>query len=179
MDHQHFETLIFPDIPISANEALDLQDHLAECVSCSNLEAGWNRLQTKMNSDNMISPVDGFMQRWKEKINHELEISHRRQAWWIIGIYLIAAFIFLGLIMTEVIPNLTSPKIMLLTVAESVNVLIAWFKVLSSVAGSILRALPGILTPSTWTSIIFSMGSIMLLWIMSIRQLALNKGVIR
>ena len=160
MDHPLFEAPLQDEDPLPAE-----------------LQASWDQLIPEIKRSGMVGPLPGFPDRFRMHLAAQRAREERRQAWWFIGINLFLAILVLIVLGLRIVPALPSPPELLLSWVGTITDIVTWFEVLSTVTGSLLRTLPGLVPPSWWTSILAAFVGLAILWIATIRQFTNPQGV--
>jgi len=98
MNHQPFENMIFSE-EITAAEQVELQQHLADCETCSTLSQSLRTFETMVNSAGMHQPANGFLNRWQQNLA-ERQVNEQslmvRRFFLFLGFANIATFILIA-----------------------------------------------------------------------------------
>jgi hypothetical protein len=86
MNHQPFRNWLVSDEQLSVEQARSLQDHLAECEACSQLESSWVEIEQQIRASTQVVPAPGFTHRWQARLAEYETRRQNRQGWWSIGI---------------------------------------------------------------------------------------------
>jgi hypothetical protein len=95
MNHQPFRDWLLSEDTLSAEQARSLQDHLAECESCSQIVSAWKEVETVIQMTPQAGPVPGFTGRWHAHLAEYEHHRQKRQGWVSIGI---TAFVAVALL---------------------------------------------------------------------------------
>jgi len=68
MGHQPFEDWILDDFSITTDQETQLQEHLQNCPECNRLLSSWKKIEFQLNSQEMISPDPGFVNRFQANL---------------------------------------------------------------------------------------------------------------
>lgn len=80
MGHQPFEEWIFEDKNKTQQQEILLNQHLAQCPSCSSMQESWKAVEREFQNAAMVSPLPGFMDRWQSTFVNKKAIEHQMQA---------------------------------------------------------------------------------------------------
>ncbi len=93
MNHQPYEEWIFTDSAINNEQQAALQQHLASCSHCRQLQKRWQAAQMQIQTEGLAVPNAGFTQRWQaslpEHITRQQTLLARRFLSFIIGLALL------------------------------------------------------------------------------------------
>jgi hypothetical protein len=81
MNHQPFETWIVDRQDLSQEEQLSLQQHLASCAECRNLQEKWRMVHLELSNTPAVAPRLGFTRRYRASLLERRALAQRRQAW--------------------------------------------------------------------------------------------------
>lgn len=139
MDHQPFKDWLLSEDALSAEQVRSLQDHLAHCDSCSQIDAAWNEINKNLQSAPEIGPEPGFPQRWQARLADFEKRQQKDQGWVSIGITAIIAAALIAILVYQAGRVMQDPNL----------VIAVWLNQLVSLISNyyILRTL---LTSSTW-----------------------------
>jgi len=82
--HQPFETWLFSDEPLTAEQAQALNQHLRQCARCQQREAAWKEVRQALSTSPQVEPRPGFTARWQAKMAAQQLERQRRQVWTIL-----------------------------------------------------------------------------------------------
>jgi len=174
MNHQPFEDWLLNNTPISTEQKRELDLHLRVCSYCAVL------IQTDrvLHSMKMVSPANGFTERFQVRLAAQKAVNRRRK---ILGSILFLLF-GLGLMVWIASPILAT---FLVSPASWIAALVEWGVFLlttlqaSAQAGVvILDVLQGFLPPFAWMIMISAVAGVGLLWSVSIwRFVRVPQGV--
>jgi hypothetical protein len=105
--HNPFEEWILQDEPLNEAQESALNQHVAACGQCHELQLNWQHTHQQIKTITMATPAPGFSQRWQASLPQRRmrqQAQVRRFFKYLIGINLLS---FVGLIATFVLG--TSP----------------------------------------------------------------------
>jgi hypothetical protein len=120
MSHQPYETWILDQQALSNDDRRALQTHIDECQQCLHLERRWQMVHQELTTHRMVAPAPGFARRWQSGLAERKIREQRKQAWKIAGL-LLAAALFMLLLMTAYTLATTSPTDWLIALARTVS----------------------------------------------------------
>ena len=68
MNHHPYEEWILSDEELSPADHASLQEHLAGCQNCRQLENRWQAARLQINREGLAAPVAGFTIRWQKNL---------------------------------------------------------------------------------------------------------------
>lgn len=164
MNHQPFEEWLLNDIPLTAEQKHDLDQHMRSCEYCNALAESGKAL----HSVTMASPAEGFTARFQERLA-EHKIADRRRKIWGTSLFLIGG---LSLLMWLAGPSIfafaSSPENLIATLVEWGIFLITTLQAFTQAGEVFLHVIPGVLPPFAWMVIISGFAGMSLLWSVSI-----------
>lgn len=96
MSHQPFESLLFAEQPLSAEQQNSLEAHLKECNHCSELADALMHLEETFAASIAPPPAPGFSQRWLSRLSAKRLERQTRNLWLMtIGLFSCATLILL------------------------------------------------------------------------------------
>ncbi len=125
MSHRPFEDWLLDDTPRSADEARQLQRHLASCGECRALAQAWAEVETRLQQTQGIGPRPGFAARWRERYQAEQLNRSRRQAWALLAGLCAAGLPLAAVLIVRVLTLLRSPAYLALACMEALAALVA------------------------------------------------------
>lgn len=82
MNHLPFEDWLLNEEPLSAQQKLELQNHLANCTQCTRLAQAWSAVEDLMKHAAAVEPAPDFTQRWEGfLVGKQRKQIARRQRW--------------------------------------------------------------------------------------------------
>lgn len=175
MNHMPYESWLFADEPISAEEQKALQAHLKECEHCRLLYSTWYEVKSLLQSEPVVEPKEGFVGRWRARLNaHYLKESERkrnRQSWLLFLTDLSMAALLLALLLEQVLHVYGTPIDFMLV---SVSKYTAYFALLSAVGEflvTILKVTLSLVPLPYWALLGFVLLLMNILWIFSLKVL--------
>jgi len=80
-DHSPYIEWILSDEPLPEASQSALRNHLAKCVDCRKVAAGWESARQVLTDATSAAPRNGFPQRWKALAESRAKAPNRRQVW--------------------------------------------------------------------------------------------------
>jgi len=91
MSHQPYETFLFSNETINAQQQQQLDRHLARCEPCSSLAAALTDLDELFSNSPALDPAPGFTQRWQVRLSADHQKRQNRNLWLLtIGLFVLA-----------------------------------------------------------------------------------------
>lgn len=81
MNHQPFETWIFTDDPMQAEDQEKLSEHLQSCEDCQRLSRAMEEIQNTFSNAPTPTPAPGFTQRWQAQLAVHRQERQQRRMW--------------------------------------------------------------------------------------------------
>jgi len=171
MNHLKYEDWLLSDEPLTAEQKLELQDHLATCEACSRLATAWNQVKVQIKAAPMLGPEPGFATRWQTHLVEARQKKHRRQNLLILLFSVGGAVALLTILTILALPVLRSPIPLLVTTAYQVTHAISLADTVFDTARALSRAVLDIFPPSLLVGIFTALCALCVLWIVAVRQL--------
>jgi hypothetical protein len=109
MNHQPFREWLLSEEHLSVEQTQALQDHLASCESCSQIESDWNELEVVIQKSPQIEPAPGFTRRWQVNLVEYQSVQQKRRGWLTIGVTSLIVTSLLVLLITQLWSLLQAP----------------------------------------------------------------------
>jgi hypothetical protein len=160
MKHPPFDSWLFDQDSLSADEGAALRQHLAECGECRALAEALGAVEGRMLAAEPIAPEPGFVGRWQLRLAQARAKRKRRQTWLILAATVGGALIlapFAGLLLWSA---LSSPTEVALDWLERLQALSVGVEALRGFLTVVVRALQDVnalwwvalLLGATWLS---------------------------
>ena len=109
MNHQPFRDWILSDEKLSAEQIIEMQEHLQSCESCRQTEVAWLEVESAFHKVPQVQPAPGFTNRWHTHVAEYLEHEQKRRGWMMIGLIVIIIISMLGLLLTQLWSLIQAP----------------------------------------------------------------------
>jgi len=164
MKHQPFEDWLLNDKLISPEQKRELDSHLRTCAYCSALaETGM-----ALKSVKMVSPREGFANRFQVRLA-ERKVADRRRRFWGSILFTVAGLaILLWLTSPYLYTFFSSPATWISILVEWGVYLITTIRALAEAGTVFMDVIPSFLSPFMWMVLLSAMAGIGLLWSVSI-----------
>lgn len=170
-NHLPFEDWLLSEETLTSQETRTMQEHLQACDSCSQMSDSWKEVEDQLQRAPMISPTPGFTSRWRAHMAVDRQKQERRQTLYILLFASGSAgllFVFLGILM---LPAFESPRSFLLAWGYQFVALFSLANASAEVLLSSLRILLGVVPATLWAGITAALGTLSLVWMVSIQKL--------
>lgn len=123
MSHQPFETWIFEQATLDAEDRRTLQAHLDTCEHCRKLQKRWQPVQLELRAQRMAAPAPGFTRRWRANLAERRAHEQRKHAWKAAGLLMGAAMfvLFLMAVYTASTTSITDWMIAAVNITSSTS----------------------------------------------------------
>lgn len=178
LNHQLFEAWLLSSEPLSEDDARALREHLQSCNSCMELAQAWQGVETELRRASLASPTPGFSLRWQARWEQEMRRKHRRQTLYILLFSLGGAmglWMLLGMLFW---PVLREPLPFLLTVVYQTFGMYYSVNASVSVIFNLLQTALTLIPTTLWVGIITAVLGLVVVWIISMKQLTSTRRVI-
>jgi hypothetical protein len=179
MNHQLFEDRIISEEPQTTSEKIALEDHLRSCNSCQLYQASWKATEEKLRNVQMVSPRNGFTERWQAGLVADLVRKQKHQSLWLLVIYMTGAitmFLLLGLL---ALPLLLSPEPLFLALALWITKWISTLDIVFDFISILLKTMNRIVPLTLWIGIGVALCSLSSLWFVAYRRLSSAWRIVR
>jgi anti-sigma factor RsiW len=178
MNHLKYEEWLLSDEPLTAEQKLELQDHLATCDACSRLAAAWKQVEVRLKAAPMLGPEPGFAARWQTHLAEARLKKHRRQNLLILLFSVGGAVALLTILAILALPLLRSPLPLLVTTAYQLTHAISLVDTVFDTTRALSRAVFDIFPTSLLVGIFTALGALCVLWIVAVHQLTTQRRVV-
>lgn len=79
--HEPYATWILEDEDLTPEQQAALEDHLAQCATCRQLDLGWQAARQGLGHYPEVSPRPGYLARWQAYRAARVQRQRRRAAW--------------------------------------------------------------------------------------------------
>jgi len=178
-NHLPFEDWLFSEQSLTPKESSDLQDHLMDCKTCRQLSEAWTAVEVQLNSTPAVAPAPGFSHRWQARLATDLQKIHRRQIALVLSVGLFSVVILFLLLAFMALPLIQSPWPFILTAVYRYTMILSSISYTAAAVTKVLRAVFEIIPATLWVGILVALGSLGVLWVISLKQLSINRRVVR
>ena len=103
MSHQPFETYLFSDEPLTAEQQQSLDAHLKTCERCCAFSYSLNNFDTALRHSPSPLPAPGFTQRWQTRLVAHQQARQSRKLWLMtLGLFALASVTLLILFLFNI-----------------------------------------------------------------------------
>lgn len=172
MNHLPYKEWLLSEVPISAEQAKALQDHLRTCETCRQLEPAWGDVQALIKKAPAIDPLPGFTDRWHKRLEEHRLRKQRRLAWYIVagvGALALVLFVIFGAQLQEL---LSSPGNLILLWVSRVTGVLSLYWAFENLLNGLTAQIPAF----SWLMLVFGIGLLSFLsvaWLATYRKLTL------
>ena len=168
MKHQPFEDWLLNDKLISPEQKRELDSHLRTCAYCSALaETGM-----ALKSVKMVSPREGFANRFQVRLAERRVLDRRRRFWGSILFTFGGLVLLLWLTSPYLLSFFASPATWISTLVELGVYFITTIRALAEAGLVVADVIPSFLSPFMWMVLFSAVAGISLLWSVSIWRFA-------
>ena len=178
-NHLPFEDWLFSEQPLTDKETTDLQDHLKGCESCRQLSEAWTGVEAQLKDAPVVAPAPGFSQRWQARLAVDMQKRYRKQVAVVLSTGLLMVVLVSFFLAIMALPLIQNPRPYILTMVYRYTVILSSISYTATAVTRILRTLFDIIPPTLWVGITLALGSLGLLWVISLRKLSINRRVVR
>jgi hypothetical protein len=177
LNHQPFRDWLFTEEPLDPQDALLLQEHLRTCEECQRQRQAWNGALHFLQSAREVSPAEGFLNRWQERLTAQRQRRQHKLAWVFFGVAAGLAMISLTILGWQVFEALRTPQNLLLILFLR----IAGFITLMDSIGDYLSLFRALLPGLPLVGLVFFVGFISMisvLWLATYKRLSAVRRII-
>ena len=168
MKHQPFEDWLLNDKLISPEQKRELDSHLRTCAYCSALtETGM-----ALKSVKMVSPREGFANRFQVRLAERKAMDRRRRFWGAIVFTAGGLALLAWLVSPYLLTFFSSPATWISILVEWGVYLITTIRALAQAGSVVVDVIPSFLSPFMWMVLLSAVAGISLLWSVSIWRFA-------
>jgi hypothetical protein len=168
MNHRPFEDWLLAEESLSAEQKVDLQDHLKTCTSCLALA----EVNMALRSKKTTIPAPGFNMRFQSRLAARRSAQRRRNFW---GIFVLAVAA-VGMLLWLAFPYLKwvslSPMDVFITWITTLELVLTSLLAYGRAGSVILRVASNFVPVYLWVAVFTLTGLFGLLWVVSIRKFA-------
>ena len=161
-----------------AHPHIEAQPNREESLTPEQQQA-WGQIHTSFEAAGMAAPPKGFMQRWEVRFAAQRAEDEKRLAWRLLGVNAAIAGVLLVLVTVNALPALSSPLNLFTDWVESTADTIAFLRAITTTFAALGRTLPGAVPASLWLSALAGLAALVGVWALTLKQYALNQGVVR
>jgi hypothetical protein len=163
MDHRPFEDWLLDTQPLSTDQKHLLNSHLRTCSSCSAIV----EVDLALNSVNVITPTEGFANRFQVRLAARKKILQWRNFW---GFFVLTLSV-LGLFAWVIWPVLQSPVNLLGSWISSLVTILSSFQAIFRAGVVLFKVVPGFVPAYIWAVMLIAAGGWSLVWIVSLMKI--------
>jgi predicted anti-sigma-YlaC factor YlaD len=172
MTHVPYEEWLFDATEdLSAQQAVDLNQHLEACEHCRTLSASLGRAEQSLRSAPLLAPVTGFAARWQLRLEIERQRIHRRQISLALGISLAGLVTLLTCLVLLFWPYMDSLDATFWAGLYQLLGLYALAQAVGDFFVTLFRATFDILPVVLWILVLGIVSELSVLWVVSYRLL--------
>lgn len=172
MNYQPFKDWLLSVETLSAEQEKSLQEHLASCIECNQIQASWRDLELILKDAPQVEPEPGFTLRWRTRLEHDQARRQAHWSWASIGVTAGMAFFLVALLVYEVWLLIQDPQPFILLWIDRAVAIFANYYILQNIFRSASWMNPG--TIFIGTILLVGMVSFMsVLWLSTYRKLSL------
>ncbi len=172
MNHQPFRDWLLAEEQLTVEQKSALQEHMATCQACSQLNAAWLQVETTFHQVDLASPSANFTQRWQAKLAEYQRRRNEKRIWAGIGTSLVLGISLLILSITQIWSFVQSPSQFLeLWFNSLINIASLYFALVDQ-----LHSVSGSTVAYTFLGMILLIGVISfmsVLWLATYRKLSM------
>lgn len=174
MNHQPFRDWLFSEDDLTAEQDRALQDHLASCAACRQLESSWDELEAVIDRTSQLAPAPGFVDRWQVRMVEHQHHQQRLRGWYMIGMSSLVVVSLLVLLVVQVWSLIQSPDIYVAAMFDRFVGVLSIFFTIRNLFGSL--PYPGPLPTAAIAVLLFGMISFMsVLWLATYRKISMAR----
>jgi hypothetical protein len=177
MDHQPFRNWLLSEERLSAEQIQSLQQHLASCESCSQIESAWKEVDFQFQNLSLVAPKSGFTERFQDRLVEYQSARQLRKGWLTIGATAFIAILLLALLVTQVWELIQAPGPFMMAMLERLVSVISIYFLLQNVIGSISWSTP-VLTFIVMFFLVGIVSFMSVLWLLMYKKFSLARRVV-
>jgi hypothetical protein len=176
-NHQLFKDWLFSEEPLDPQDELALQEHLRTCEQCQNQRQAWNGALHFLQSAHQVSPAQGFLNRWQERLTAQRLRRQYKWAWAFFGVAALMALAILAFLGWQAVEALRTPQDLLLFLFLR---LAGWITLFNSLGDylSIFRALFPALPVLGLVFFVGFISMISVLWLATYKRLSAVRRIV-
>ena len=178
-NHQPFEDWLLSEEAHSADQEQALQSHLLSCEQCRQLSSAWNEVELELKNAPTLSPAPGFTVRWQANLASRRTHRENRQTLLFLSVCLVGAGLLLIALGILAWPLVRSPYPILLALAYQVTSVYMIADTAASLVVTLFRTVFGVVPPIFWVGLSVAAGSMLAVWIFTLRRLAYSRRIIQ
>jgi hypothetical protein len=177
MDHQPFRNWLLSEERLSAEQIQSLQQHLASCESCSQIESAWKEVDFQFQNSYLVAPKSGFTERFQARLVAYQSARQLRKGWLTISATAFIAMLLLVLLVTQVWELIQAPGPFMMAMLERLVSVISIYFLLQNVIGSISWSTP-LLTFIVMFFLVGIVSFMSVLWLLMYKKFSLARRVV-
>jgi hypothetical protein len=167
MDHRPFEDWLLDTQPLSTDQKHLLNSHLRTCSSCSAIV----EVDLALNSVNVITPTEGFANRFQVRLAARKKILQWRNFWGFFVLTLSVLGLFAWVIWPVLQDLLQSPVNLLGSWISSLVTIMSSFQAIFRAGVVLFKVVPGFVPAYIWAVMLIAAGGWSLVWIVSLMKI--------
>jgi anti-sigma factor RsiW len=172
MNHKPAIDWLFEDPDeLSQIQSNELQEHLADCVSCQDLAESYRQLATALKKSEQVGPEAGFASRWQVRLQSSRAKAHRRQIMATLAFVSCGTLVLIGLLVSIAWPWLRSPDLLLWTWIYQLITLFTYVNALREVVVPAIWEIADLMPLAAWVFGFGLLSEMAVLWVVSYRLL--------
>jgi len=176
MNHQPFRDWLLSEEKLSADQILQMQEHLQSCESCRQTEVAWLDVESAFQKIPQVLPAPGFTDRWQTRLAEYKEHKQKRAGWMTIGFTVVIIISLLGLLITQLWSLIQAPGPYLAELFTRIFSLVAVYLTLQDIFRSFSGSVPLYIVGVFFLLGIVSFMSV--LWLATYRKLSLARRIV-
>jgi anti-sigma factor RsiW len=172
MSHQPFENWILDVDTLPKDERHTLEEHLASCSQCQQLQRNWQSVNHELRAKSMVAPAQGFTQRWQAGLAERRAREMQRQAWKIFLSFSGGSF-FVLLGMVTFLLTFSSPAELMAVLIRNAAEMANFFSNLVAAVRFWFSATPPALNVALWIYLTITLCLMSLGWVFAIWRTAI------
>ena len=176
-NHQLFKDWLFSEEQLDPQDALALQEHLRICEECQHQRQAWNGALHFLQGAHQVSPAQGFINRWQDRLTAQRLRRQNKWAWVFFGVAAAAALAILVFLGWQAVEALRTPQGLLLFLFLR---LASWITLFDSLGDylSIFRALFPALSVLGLVFFIGFISMISVIWLATYKRLSAVRRIV-
>ncbi len=168
MNHRPFEDWLLDDQALTTQQQRELHAHLRTCTRCASIADA----NLALHSARLIGPPEGFTNRFENRLQDWRQRQRWRQTVGTLVLVLGGLGLLYWAVGSAIQEALDSPATWITAAATYVVFFLSSFRVLSEVAGLLLRDLPDFIPPIVWLILFLACGCLGATAILIFRRLS-------
>jgi hypothetical protein len=175
MNHQPFEDWLLDDEPLTVQQRRELERHLRDCTSCSDIAES----NLALHASRRIAPKAGFPERFEMRLQDWRQREARNQ---VVGtLILVVGGLTLLVAFTgpAILDALSSPATWITAATTYLVFVLTSAHLAGEIGGILFRALSGLISPASWFVAVLVSGGALTAWRLSMQRLARSPQGVR